>query len=63
MKVGSMNKDEMHEQISKIEASINERATALIKADPVCARLQGQLDILQQISAAENPEPETVEDE
>ncbi len=58
-----MNKDEMHEQISKIEASINERATALIKADPVCARLQGQLDILQQISAAENPEPETVEDE
>jgi predicted secreted Zn-dependent protease len=63
MKVGSMNKDEMHEQISKIEASINERATALIKADPVCARLQGQLDILRQISAVENPEPEIVEDE
>ncbi len=57
-----MNKDEMHEQISKIEASINERATALIKADPVCARLQGQLDILQQISAAEKPEPETVDE-
>ena len=53
---------ETAQQISKIEASINERATALIKADPVCARLQGQLDILRQISAAENPEPET-EDE
>ena len=51
------------QQIAQIEASINERATALIKADPVCARLQGQLDILRQISAVENPEPEIVEDE
>jgi len=51
------------EQIAQIEASMNERATALIKADPVCARLQGQLDILKQISAAGKPEPETVEDE
>lgn len=58
-----MELTETAQQISKIEASINERATALIKADPVCARLQGQLDILRQISAAEKPEPETVEDE
>ena len=57
-----MELTETAQQIAKIEASINERATALIKADPVCARLQGQLDILQQISAAEKPEPET-EDE
>ena len=58
-----MELTEMEQKIAQIEASINERATALIKADPICARLQGQLDILRQISAAENPEPEIVEDE
>jgi hypothetical protein len=51
------------QQIAQIEASMNEKASTLIKADPVCARLQGQLDILRQISAVENPEPEIVEDE
>tara|TARA_R110002051_G_scaffold172235_2_gene242594 strand:+ start:1792 stop:1965 length:174 start_codon:yes stop_codon:yes gene_type:complete len=57
-----MELTETAQQIAQIEASMNERASTLIKADPVCARLQGQLDILQQISAAEKPEPETVDE-
>jgi|TARA_R110000824_G_scaffold401446_1_gene612194 hypothetical protein len=57
-----MELTETAQQIAQIEASMNERASTLIKADPVCARLQGQLDILRQISAAEKPEPETVDE-